>query len=114
VDISGVPSGGSPVLGTNKVVMWSYPIINDGVYVIDVRNGLYIFRYTGPRAGELDHLSFLGATPTSATPSASTSQPASTDPDLACRFRTRAGAQLGLVRAASSVPFGMHGVFSAG
>lgn len=31
----------------NKVIVWSFPIIKDGlIYVIDVRNGLYILRYT--------------------------------------------------------------------
>jgi hypothetical protein len=34
-----------------KVVMWSYPIIADGlIYVTDVRNGLYILKYRGPHA----------------------------------------------------------------
>ena len=47
-------------MGTNKVVMWSFPIVEDGlIYVIDLRNGLYILRYTGPRAGEVSGLSFL-------------------------------------------------------
>jgi hypothetical protein len=47
-------------MGTNKVVMWSFPIVKDGlIYVVDVRNGLYILRYTGPKAGELDRISFL-------------------------------------------------------
>jgi len=46
--------------GPNKVVMWSYPIVRDGlVYVVDLRNGLYILRYTGPRSGEVDALRFL-------------------------------------------------------
>lgn len=46
--------------GTNKVVMWSFPIVKDGlVYVTDVRNGLYILRYTGPRAQEVSELTFL-------------------------------------------------------
>src|SRR5262249_35916886 len=36
-----------PALGrdvsVNKVIMWSYPIINKGlIYVVDIRNGLYI------------------------------------------------------------------------
>lgn len=35
--------------GPDKVVLWSYPIIRNGlIYVIDIRNGLYILRYTGP------------------------------------------------------------------
>jgi len=46
--------------GPNKVVMWSYPIIKDGlIYVIDVRNGLYILRYTGPHADEVNEIQFL-------------------------------------------------------
>jgi hypothetical protein len=43
-----------------KIVMWSYPIIKDGlIYVIDVRNGLYILRYTGPHADEVGSIQFL-------------------------------------------------------
>ncbi|HSL47101.1 MAG TPA: hypothetical protein VK897_26925 [Anaerolineales bacterium] len=46
--------------GPNKVVMWSYPIIKDGlIYVVDVRNGLYILRYRGPFEGEVVAISFL-------------------------------------------------------
>ncbi|MDQ4028261.1 MAG: hypothetical protein M3214_09470, partial [Actinomycetota bacterium] len=45
--------------GLNKVVMWSYPIIKDGlIYVVDIRNGLYILRYTGPGSGQLDAIDF--------------------------------------------------------
>lgn len=37
-----------PALGGLPVEMWSYPILKDGlVYVVDVRNGLYILRYDG-------------------------------------------------------------------
>jgi hypothetical protein len=47
-------------LGQDKVVMWSFPIISDGlIYVADLRNGLYILRYTGPFADEVDRVSFL-------------------------------------------------------
>ena len=47
-------------LGRDKVVMWSYPIVVDGlIYVVDVRNGLYVLRYEGPLAGEIGRLSFL-------------------------------------------------------
>jgi len=46
--------------GPNKVVMWSYPIIRNGlIYVIDIRNGLYILRYTGPHADEVADIHFL-------------------------------------------------------
>jgi hypothetical protein len=43
-----------------KVVMWSYPIIADGlIYVVDVRNGLYILRYKGPDARQIGRITFL-------------------------------------------------------
>lgn len=46
--------------GPDKVVMWSYPIIQDGlIYVVDVRNGLYILRYHGPFAEEVAGIRFL-------------------------------------------------------
>jgi LVIVD repeat len=46
--------------GTNGVVVWSYPIIKDGlIYVIDIRNGLYVLRYTGPHADEVASTGFL-------------------------------------------------------
>ncbi len=46
--------------GPNKVVFWSYPIIRDGlIYVIDIRNGLYVLKYTGPHADEVAGISFL-------------------------------------------------------
>jgi hypothetical protein len=46
--------------GDNKVVMWSFPIVHDGlIYVVDIRNGLYILRYAGRRAGEVSRLDFL-------------------------------------------------------
>jgi hypothetical protein len=44
----------------NKTVFWSYPIIKNGlIYVIDVRNGLFIFKYTGPHADEVRQITFL-------------------------------------------------------
>jgi hypothetical protein len=43
-----------------KVVMWSYPIIRNGlIYVIDVRNGLFVLRYTGPHSDEVQEIKFL-------------------------------------------------------
>ena len=46
--------------GPNKVVMWSYPIIKDGlIYVVDVRNGLYILKYHGPFEAEVAGIRFL-------------------------------------------------------
>jgi hypothetical protein len=47
-------------LGSEKVVAWSYPIIKNGlIYYIDIRNGLYVVRYTGPHADEVNGVSFL-------------------------------------------------------
>jgi hypothetical protein len=46
--------------GPDKVVMWSYPIVRDGlIYVVDVRNGLFVLRYEGPRDQELSAVRFL-------------------------------------------------------
>jgi hypothetical protein len=48
-----------PGLGGNPVEMWSYPVIKDGlIYVVDVRNGLYVLRYHGYRADEVDVVKF--------------------------------------------------------
>jgi hypothetical protein len=51
-----------PVLssGPDKVVMWSFPVIVDGlIYVVDLRNGLYILRYKGPHQDEVSRVKFL-------------------------------------------------------
>lgn len=40
--------------GPVKVAMWSTPIVSDGlIYVVDLRNGLYVLRYDGPGADRL-------------------------------------------------------------
>ena len=45
--------------GPNKVVMWSFPIIHDGlVYVVDIRNGVYILEYRGAHAGAVKKIHF--------------------------------------------------------
>ena len=46
--------------GLDKVVMWSYPVIKDGlIHVVDVRNGFYILRYHGPFEAEVAGIRFL-------------------------------------------------------
>jgi hypothetical protein len=46
--------------GRDKVVMWSYPVIQKGlIYVVDIRNGLYILRYHGPFENEVSSVGFL-------------------------------------------------------
>jgi hypothetical protein len=40
--------------------MWSYPIIKEGlIYVVDIRNGLYVLEYHGPNEGEVASTGFL-------------------------------------------------------
>jgi hypothetical protein len=50
-----------PDTGRNeKVVMWSYAVIQDGlIYVVDLRNGLYVLKYNGPFDNEVDRIDFL-------------------------------------------------------
>jgi hypothetical protein len=50
-----------PDTGRNeKVVMWSYPIIQNGlIYVVDLRNGLYVLKYQGPFEKEVQRIRFL-------------------------------------------------------
>ena len=50
-----------PDTGMNeKVVMWSYPVIQDGlIYVVDLRNGLYVLEYEGPFSSEISEITFL-------------------------------------------------------
>jgi hypothetical protein len=50
-----------PDTGRNeKVVMWSYPIVKDGlIYVVDLRNGLYVLEYEGRFENEIRHIGFL-------------------------------------------------------
>jgi LVIVD repeat len=46
--------------GPNKVTMWSYPIVDDGlIYVVDLRNGLYILEYRGKFNGQIRRLDYL-------------------------------------------------------
>jgi hypothetical protein len=49
-----------PALGGKPVEMWSYPVIQDGlIYVVDVRNGLYVLRYHGRWGEEVSEREFL-------------------------------------------------------
>ena len=46
--------------GRDKVVMWSFPVIKDGlIYAVDIRNGLYVLRYRGPFQREVARTRFL-------------------------------------------------------
>ncbi len=49
-----------PGLGGTSIEMWSTPVIQDGlIYVVDVRNGLYILRYRGQFAAQVAAETFL-------------------------------------------------------
>ena len=50
-----------PDTGRNeKVVMWSYAVIYDGlIYVVDLRNGLYVLEYRGPFDREVRKANYL-------------------------------------------------------
>jgi len=46
--------------GSDNVIAWSYPIIKNGlVYFMDIRNGLFIVRYSGAHADEVGNIRFL-------------------------------------------------------
>ncbi len=48
-----------PTLGSYPVRMWSSPIVRDGlIYVVDIRNGLAILRYTGSGAAHVNRTRF--------------------------------------------------------
>jgi hypothetical protein len=48
-----------PGLGGNPIEMWSYPVIDRGlIYVVDVRNGLYVLRYHGRWGEQVSSLRF--------------------------------------------------------
>lgn len=52
-------------LGSYPVRVWSSPIVRDGlIYVVDIRNGLAILRYTGPGAASVRRVSFAEANAT--------------------------------------------------
>ena len=45
---------------SDKVIMWSFPIVVDGlIYVVDLRNGLYILKYDGELSGPVKSARFL-------------------------------------------------------
>ena len=50
-----------PDTGRNeKVVMWSYAIVKDGlIYAVDLRNGLYVLKYKGAYEDEVQRVRYL-------------------------------------------------------
>ena len=46
--------------GSNGTIAWSYPVVRNGlIYYIDIANGLYVVRYTGPHAATVAQTSFF-------------------------------------------------------
>ena len=46
--------------GDSHVQAWSYPVVSDGlVYMVDIRNGLYVLRYHGRNGNPLRDIGFL-------------------------------------------------------
>jgi hypothetical protein len=46
-------------LGSYPVRMWSYPIIRNGlIYVVDIRNGLFVLKYTGKGASTVGDIAW--------------------------------------------------------
>ncbi|HEX5781944.1 MAG TPA: hypothetical protein VFX80_08480, partial [Solirubrobacteraceae bacterium] len=61
VDLEDPRLSSDPDTGRNeKVVMWSYAVIQDGlIYVVDLRNGLYVLEYRGPFDEEVRRADYL-------------------------------------------------------
>ena len=52
-------SGDPDTARNEKVVMWSYVVVQDGLlYVVDLRNGLYVLKYRGAFEGELEQVRY--------------------------------------------------------
>lgn len=46
--------------GDSHVQAWSYPVVSDGlIYMVDIRNGLYVLRYHGRNGNPLRDIGFL-------------------------------------------------------
>ena len=46
--------------GDSRVQAWSYPVVSDGlIYMVDIRNGLYVLRYHGRHGNPLRGIHFL-------------------------------------------------------
>ena len=98
----------------NKVVMWSYPVIQNGlIYVVDLRNGLYILEYNGPYSQEVDSVGFLEGN--SNQGDAQCYEPvegAVAPPDCSAKVETPGGAG-GTVPATLSLTLGANASFGA-
>lgn len=53
-------------LGSYPIRVWSSPIVRDGlIYVVDIRNGLFVVRYDGPRSDAVAAIGFAEGNATS-------------------------------------------------
>ena len=102
---------GEPV--DQKVVMWSYPVIQDGlIYTVDLRNGLYILKYTGPYSHEVDSVGFLEGNSNQGDALCYEPVPGGTVPDCSAEVETPGGAG-GTVPATLSLTLGADASFGA-
>ena len=78
------PSGVIPALrdlqlGTTASMTWSYPVISGGlVYVVDINQGLLVYRYQGPHQDEVASAEFLEGNSNLTAESTAASSPAVT------------------------------------
>jgi hypothetical protein len=97
----------------NKVVMWSYPVIQDGlIYTVDLRNGLYILKYNGPYQQEVDNISFLEGNSNQGDALCYEPVPGQVDVDCSAYADTAGGAG-GSVPATLSLTLGSSATFGA-
>ena len=96
-----------------KVVMWSYPVIQDGlIYTVDLRNGLYILKYNGPYSHEVDSVGFLEGNSNQGDALCYEPVPGAPAPDCSAAVETPGGAG-GTVPATLSLTLGANASFGA-
>jgi hypothetical protein len=91
------PSGVTPTLrdiqlGTTASMTWSYPVISGGlIYVVDINQGLLVYRYQGLHQDEIESAGFvegnsnLGSVPSPNPIPAATSTPGATATPIPAR-----------------------------
>ncbi len=122
------PGGRDSQLGATLTMTWSYPIVRDGlIYVADINQGLYVFRYQGPHQEQVAQIGFAEGnsnlqpaqaaptptpsaaptptSPTTPTPGAARVSPSPAAARVVLTARWWAGAILILLAAAAAAAF---------